>query len=264
MVWQKTPPPPSEMWRHYGELYDLAVTRAGKDVRLWQERRNAITRRKSEGSVLDIGCSSGGFLSVMQGPKWKLFGIEMSEATANEARRNTGAEVFVGDILDAPFAPESFDVITCFHVFEHVYQPKEMLAKVYQWLKPGGIFHLEVPNIDALEAGIFRSYWHSLELPRHLYHYSPATIRRLLAGAGLVEVQLETTKSSYGTYSIRYVVDDLFSRLGRPRPPAAAGRPPSFVSRAIRKLNRLTIFALVAEVAAALGRGPDLKATFQK
>ena len=130
VVWLKDPPPPSEMGQHYGEHYDRAISRTGQDPGFWTRRRATLLRCVSSGAILDLGCSSGGFLATLKGPEWKLFGIEMSERVAREAEARTGAQVFVGDILDAPFPPESFDAITCFHVFEHLYQPKELLAKV--------------------------------------------------------------------------------------------------------------------------------------
>ena len=110
-------------------------------------------------------------------PKWELFGIEMSPDVARRAEKRTGAKIFVGDILDAPFPQGYFDVITCFHVFEHMYQPKEILEKVSYWLKPGGIFYMMVPNIHSAGGRTFKSYWYALELPRHLFHWSPKALR---------------------------------------------------------------------------------------
>ncbi len=80
----------------------------------------------------------------------------MEESTAERARATTGADVFVGDVVAAPFLRESFDVITCFDVLEHVYSPREFLAKVLEWLKPGGIFYAMMPNIDSWEARAVR------------------------------------------------------------------------------------------------------------
>ena len=117
------PPAPSEMAEHYGSSYDNAISGPGDDPSHWRERRDALLLFKHGGALLDLGCSSGGFLAAMQGPEWKLFGVEMSEAVAKRARDRCGAEVYVGDILDAPFPPGSFDAITCFHVFEHLCQP---------------------------------------------------------------------------------------------------------------------------------------------
>jgi len=69
--------------------------------------------------------------------------------SAQRAQAESGAIAFVGDILDATFRPASFDVITRFHVFEHIYKPCVVLSKVFEWLKPGGIFYVLVPNINS-------------------------------------------------------------------------------------------------------------------
>ena len=106
--------------------------------------------------------------------------LPMSEDCAKTAEARSGARVFVGNILDAPFPPESFDVITWFDVLEYLYEPRRVMARVSEWLKPGGIFYVLVPNVDSAEARVFRSYWHGLELPRHLFHYSPASLSNSL------------------------------------------------------------------------------------
>ena len=165
------------MGEHYGPDYDRSVAAAGKSPDRWRGRVETLTQYKAGGSILDLGCSSGGFLSALKNPAWKLYGIEMSDEVAQRAHDDTGADVFVGDILDAPYPAGSFDAITCFHVFEHLYQPREILAKVSHWLKPGGIFYAMMPNIDSAGARIFKSYWYALELPRHLYHFSPISLK---------------------------------------------------------------------------------------
>src|SRR5690242_3830021 len=81
--------------------YDSAISGPGDNPEHWKERHEELLRFKTGGRLLDLGCSSGGFLTSMQGPAWKLFGVEMSEKVAKRARERCGAEVFVGDILDA-------------------------------------------------------------------------------------------------------------------------------------------------------------------
>jgi SAM-dependent methyltransferase len=181
-VWLNAPPKPEEMGRHYSEDYHRAIAAAGETSaeQRWGRPRKAIQRYKSGGAILDIGCSTGGFLSTMRGEGWKLHGIEIAAATAETARAATGADIFVGDVLQAPFPPGSFDVITCFDVLEHVYQPREFIAQAWEWLKPGGIFFTRLPNIDSWEARLFGSYWFGLELPRHLFHFSPRLLRNVM------------------------------------------------------------------------------------
>ena len=197
LVWLLDFPLADEMVEHYGVYYDRAISGGGEDPDHWRDRRDSLLRFKSGGAVLDLGCSAGGFLASLRGPSWTLFGVEMSEAVAKRARERCGAEVFVGDILDAPFPPGSFDAITCFHVLEHLYQPREVLTKVSAWLKPGGVFYTMMPNIDSAGARLFGSYWYALELPRHLYHFSPMSLKALATSVGLELVSLTTNREMF-------------------------------------------------------------------
>ena len=179
LVWLSHPPKPEDMHLHYTDAYHKLISEGGQNSpQRWGFRKTALTQHKQSGALLDLGCSSGSFLEFMRSEPWDLYGIEMSAEGARTAELSSGAQVFVGNILDAAFARETFDVITCFDVLEHLYEPWRVMAKVGEWLKPGGIFYVLVPNIDSAEARVFGTYWHGLELPRHLFHYSPASLQK--------------------------------------------------------------------------------------
>jgi 2-polyprenyl-3-methyl-5-hydroxy-6-metoxy-1,4-benzoquinol methylase len=264
LVWLQDPPPPEEMGAHYGPDYDQAIARGGADPDHWRERRDTILHYKSGGALLDLGCSSGGLLASMQMPSWRLSGIEMSDVVAKQAEARCGAHVFVGKILDAPFTPASFDVITCFHVFEHLYQPREVLAKVAEWLKPGGIFYTMMPNIDSAGARIFRSYWYALELPRHLYHFSPESLRKVATSVGLEEVSLTTNREVFIEASVHYMLDEVCRRLGFPRVPLSRAKDASIPWKVVRKMLRLTILPVFTGLASFAGAGESIHAIFRK
>lgn len=264
LVWLRDPPPPETMGEHYGPDYDRTVAAAGDLPDRWKGRVRAITRLKQGGSLLDLGCSSGGLLRAMAGPSWKLYGIEMSESVARRAEADSGAQVFIGDILDASYAPASFDVITCFHVFEHLYEPRAVLKKVAEWLKPGGIFYVNVPNCDSAGAHIFRSYWYALELPRHLFHFSPSSLGNLAHSVGLETLSLTASHELFFEKSVRYYLDEGFRRAGMPRVPLAKSAEPGLPFRALRKLFRITALPIIAGVAALAGDGESIHAIFSK
>jgi 2-polyprenyl-3-methyl-5-hydroxy-6-metoxy-1,4-benzoquinol methylase len=258
------PPEPSQMGEHYGVDYDRAVAAAGKDPNRWRGRWETLAEHKREGAILDLGCSAGGFLEGLKGSSWKLYGIEMSEEVANEARASTGAEVFVGNIEDAPFPPSSFDAITCFHVFEHLYQPREVLAKAYEWLKPGGILYLMVPNIDSAGFKIFRSYWYALELPRHISFFSPQSLRTVAKSVGLTEVSVVTDREVFIEHSTRYLIEDGLRKIGIHRQPLAKARQPGIPFRVVRKAFRLTALPVLNGLASLAGDGESIHAIFRK
>ena len=155
-------------------------------------------------------------------------------------------------------------MITCFDVLEHVYQPKQVMAKVKEWLKPGGIFYVLVPNIESAEARVFGSYWHGLELPRHLSHFSPVSLTFLAETVGLREVSLEARRNPAVGTSLRYVWDDLFQGVGIRRTPVAYRGEAGLPWRAARKVVRLTVLRTLLAMAPLVGGGESIHAIFRK
>jgi SAM-dependent methyltransferase len=254
------------MSSHYSEDYHNAIVTAGEGsaTARWKDQRRLILRCKPGGTLLDIGCSSGGFLSTMKSSAWELYGIEMEESTAERARAATGARVFVGDAVDAPFLPATFDVITCFDVLEHVYSPREFLLKVLEWLKPGGIFYAMLPNIDSWEARFFGTYWYGLELPRHLSHFSPRSLRHILTEVGFEEVYFATPRVSYAERSVGYVYSNIIEKMGFSPTPQAKPKTRSFAWKAVRKGIRVGVLTPLAQLASLAGAGPSMEVAFRK
>lgn len=264
LVWIDAPPAPAEMGLHYGADYDRSISSTGETAERWRGRCATIAKYKQGGRILDLGCSSGSFLSALPRDRWRLFGIEMSHQVAERARARCGATVFVGDVLDATFPPNYFDAITCIHVFEHVYRPKEVLLKVAEWLKPGGIFYTLMPNIDSAAFRFFRSYWYALELPRHLFHFSPRSLAHVADSAGLKTLSLKTERQIFFETSARYVLNDVLESVGIHRKPAATAPPVGLPFRVVRKAFRLTLRPVLD---AAIGLGGDkeiIEGIFQK
>jgi len=265
LVWQNEPPKPQEMHLHYTDAYHQLISAAGENSpNRWRDRKAALAPHKSSGALLDLGCSSGSFLESMKGEPFSLYGIEMSPDGARAAEAKAGAQVFVGDITEAPFAPESFDVITCFDVLEHVYDPRRVMERVGEWLKPGGIFYVLVPNIDSAEARVFGSYWHGLELPRHLSHFSPASLGGLARSVGLQEVSLQTRRNAAVGTSLRYVWDDLCGAVGIRRTPVAYRGEAGLPWKIARKLMRITVLRALLLMAPMAGGGESIHAIFRK
>jgi SAM-dependent methyltransferase len=135
------------------------------------------------GRYLDVGCGSGAGIGVARALGWRVAGIEPDAAAADKARRFTD-ELYVCDALAAPVAPGRFDVVTALHVLEHVPDPAGLVRRMLEWLAPGGLLVIEVPNAGGLGAALFGRAWSGLELPRHLSHFTPATLRRAIERAG--------------------------------------------------------------------------------
>jgi SAM-dependent methyltransferase len=265
LVWLVNAPQPHEMHAHYTDAYDRLISESGeRSTARWDFRVEAVEQMKGAGALLDLGCSSGAFLNLLDKGRWELYGIEMSPESAKAAAARTGAKVFSGDILDVRFPPKSFDVITCFDVLEHLYEPRRILARVAEWLKPGGIFYVLVPNIDSAEGRVFGGYWHGLELPRHLFHYSPASLKFLAESVGLTEVSLKTRRNPAVGTSLRYVWDDVFRSVGIRKTPVAYRREPRVPWKAARKIVRLTLLRALLAMAPLAGSGESIHAIFRK
>lgn len=265
LVWLSHPPKPEDMHLHYTDAYHNLISAGGQNSpQRWEFRKKAIAQYKQSGALLDLGCSSGSFLEFMHGDSWKLCGIEMSPDCARTAEETSGAKVFVGDILDAPFQGASFDVITCFDVLEHLYQPREVMIKIREWLKPDGIFYVLVPNLDSSEARVFGSYWHGLEMPRHLFHYTPASLKFMAESAGLREVSLETRRNPAVGTSLRYVWDDIFRMVGVHQTPVAYRTEAGLPWRVARKIVRMTILRSLLAMAPLVAGGESIHAIFRK
>jgi SAM-dependent methyltransferase len=266
IVWLVSPPKPEEMAIHYSEDYHSAIGAAGEESahRRWARQRKMISKLAGKGVLLDIGCSSGGFLSTMKGGRWKLYGIEMEESMARKARAASGAEVFVGDVLEAPYPDMAFDAITCFDVLEHVYSPRQFLMRVHEWLKPGGIFYAMMPNIDSWEAQLFGTCWYGLELPRHLFHFSQNSLRSLMADLRFEEVVVSTPRITYLEPSVDYALAGFLGKLGFSPLPLAKQKRRTLLRRSLAKILHLAIGAPFAQIASLAGTGPSIEAVFRK
>jgi 2-polyprenyl-3-methyl-5-hydroxy-6-metoxy-1,4-benzoquinol methylase len=266
-VWLASPPKPCEMAFHYSENYHKAIVTGAEHTgaERWRSHRSIVGCYRQRGAILDIGCSSGSFLASMNNGAWNLYGIEMNGLTAEEARSKSGAEVFVGDVMDAPFQPNSFDVVTCFDVLEHVYQPREFLERVLYWLRPGGILFAKMPNIDSWEARLFGTYWYGLELPRHLYHFSPRSLRPLVRGLGFHEVCIKATgKGTHLGHSVRYLYGDLLKKFGFSPIPMSETRQPSLVWRIVRKALMLSLFYPLSQIPSVVNAGVVIDVILKK
>jgi SAM-dependent methyltransferase len=264
-IWLGNPPNPEQLSYYYSPEYHHAIGQSGaNDPDRWGRQLRIISRYKTEGSILDIGCSAGGFLGYLKGGSWKLHGIEASADTAEKARRFTGGDIFAGDVMDAEFAPASFDVITCSDVMEHLYDPRAVFQKVHEWLKPGGIFYVFVPNIKSWEAQAFGSRWWGLDLPRHLHHYSFASLEALSKSVDLPLLRIVTPAGCYIEQSASMVLNDLLHSAGATKANVNLGGPAWIGWRAVRKVIRLTAEAMYARVASYCEAAPSLQAVFQK
>jgi len=140
-------------------------------------KHRKIKKYKSKpGKILDIGCATGEFLENYQKYFWQCTGVEVDDG-ARTIAKNKNIKVF-SSVHGIP-ETEKFDIITMWHVLEHVHDLNETVEKIRTLLKDDGILVIAVPNIEAYDAKIYKQEWVALDTPRHLYHYSIETIQKL-------------------------------------------------------------------------------------
>lgn len=139
---------------------------------------------KKEGKLMDIGCGKGKFLVEARKDGWEVFGIEPTMRSSDIAINEYGLNVLQNYLSLEQFDNEFFDVITMWHVFEHIPDPNNVLQIAYNWLKYEGLLVMAVPNINSIQALFGKDLWFNLDPPRHLYHYSPETLKLILEKNG--------------------------------------------------------------------------------
>ena len=164
-------------------------TKEGLVNRLYHMVRRRTLRQKCRliksqtglptGRLLDIGAGVGAFAHTMQQAGWQVTALEPDSDTRQRAKELHGLDLLPAEALRQ--LPEgSFDAITMWHVLEHVHDLHGYLAQIKKLLAPNGRLVIAVPNYTSYDAGYYRQFWAAYDVPRHLYHFSPASMHRLL------------------------------------------------------------------------------------
>lgn len=171
---------------YYGVNSTAVMSRVSGLCRSWVQSRRVkqIGKHGQVGRALDIGCGTGDLLLTLQKKGWETYGVETSENGAKIARKRLGQQIYNKELVECHFPDEHFDLIVLWHVLEHLLEPKRDLAEIRRVLKKDGGLVLALPNADSLLARFCRRHWYHWDVPRHLCHYSPKTLNRLLHEAG--------------------------------------------------------------------------------
>ncbi|RYZ27806.1 MAG: class I SAM-dependent methyltransferase, partial [Sphingobacteriales bacterium] len=151
-----------------------------------KQKRNLITSRTGlqRGNLLDIGAGAGTFAAFMKQSGWSVTGVEPDATTRGKAFENYGINLLASDEL-FQLVPQTYNAITMWHVLEHVHDLHGYLEQIKKLLKPGGVLFIAVPNYTSDDATRYGERWAAWDVPIHLYHFSPASMKRLLTKHGL-------------------------------------------------------------------------------
>ena len=149
----------------------------------------------TKGKILDVGCATGVFLDIARANGWQPFGVEISDYATSYAREKFKLNIFAGEIIDARYPANYFDVITLQDVLEHVLDPKTFLIEINRVLKKDGLLYILTVNDDALinkVADLFyiisRGYLSfavkKIYVPYHIYYFTKNTLKNLMRVTG--------------------------------------------------------------------------------
>ncbi|TCJ19648.1 class I SAM-dependent methyltransferase [Flaviaesturariibacter flavus] len=169
-------------------------TKEGLVNRIYQQvRRHTLQQKvklamrvsgKQRGRALDVGCGTGAFLAALKEAGWVVTGLEPDPDARKIAAARAGLEVLPAEALyELPHA--SFDVITLWHVLEHVHELQRYMQQLRALLAPGGKLIIAVPNYTSGDAQTYGAFWAAYDVPRHLYHFSPRSMKTLAERNGL-------------------------------------------------------------------------------
>jgi SAM-dependent methyltransferase len=177
-------------------------------------RRHRVERYLRPGRLLDIGSGDGSFVHHMAHHGWDATGIDPSPAALEFARRaRDGGRFLRGSLEDYDGWPSSLDVVTLWQVLEHVGEPRPLLRRCRELLRPGGMLVASVPNIEGWSSRLTGERWWGLDVPRHLVHYSPATLDRAVRRAGFRVIRIRHRSFQYDPYALLHsTLDWVFTR----------------------------------------------------
>jgi 2-polyprenyl-3-methyl-5-hydroxy-6-metoxy-1,4-benzoquinol methylase len=135
-------------------------------------------------SVLDYGAGTGDFLNALKGAGFTVAGVEPSATARENAKTNFGI-VLTDNIQQSISNNQVFDLVTMWHVLEHVHRLDETLLQLKNLLTPSGVMLVAVPNADSYDASVYKEYWAAYDVPRHLYHFNQSSMTMLLEKYGM-------------------------------------------------------------------------------
>lgn len=148
-----------------------------------KSKARLINMYVKEGQILDIGCGTGEFLNAMQQNKFVATGIEPNQDARKHARRKYGLAVY--DEVDINgLLKKHFNVITLWHVLEHVFNLNERISQLKELITEDGILVVALPNPSSWDAKHYGKFWAAYDCPRHLYHFDQLAVKNLFKNYG--------------------------------------------------------------------------------
>lgn len=194
LVWEekkrflKTTPQPQELSKYYESNDYISHTDSKKGILnfLYQAVKNYSLRKKVRlinnqnfgvGTLLDIGAGTGDFLKYAKDKNWNVHGVEV-----NDKARQLAFEkgIFLKESLN-DFEGSQFDIVTLWHVLEHLPNLEKTISQLEALVKEGGTLIIAVPNFNSYDAKFYKEFWAAYDVPRHLWHFSQESMKLLFS-----------------------------------------------------------------------------------
>jgi SAM-dependent methyltransferase len=168
---------------HKFSLVEWLYSLAKKYTLRWKLKKiNQFKTSTSNISLLDIGCGNGDFLRYAKKNKLKVTGVESSDVMRENVNNRTG--ITIHKSIDS-ITVDKFDIITLWHVLEHIYALDDTFIKIKSLLQTNGIIFVALPNRNSADAIEYNTYWAGWDVPRHIWHFSKNDIHRICEKHGL-------------------------------------------------------------------------------
>jgi len=193
---------------------------------------------KKSGSALEMGCGDGLMLDALRRKGWMVAGTERTQEMADFARNTLGLQVYVGGLEEIPHG-QKFDLIILFQVLEHLNDPVTVIKQCADLLAPEGKLIIAVPNSRSWQSRYSTASWFHLDVPRHLFHFSPTSLQYALNIAGLTISTISYISFEHDPYGwVQSILNKKFDNQNK-------------LTRQLMNLDRFTsghIFALVMSI----------------
>ena len=172
-----------------------------KSVNL-KNKYGIATEGKEKGKALDIGCGVGDFLHTMEQHSWDCTGVEPSEDAKVIAKKRIKGQLLSSEEQEN-LPDNSFDIITMWHVLEHVDDIRWQIQQLHRLCKPGGRIIIALPNYKSYDGQYYKAEWAAYDVPRHLNHFNKETLIKIFEESGLRH--MKTEKLVWDAYYISYM-----------------------------------------------------------
>ncbi len=205
-----------ETYYSSGSYRNYLSERAGFE-KTFDNRLKKIERLVNPGRILDVGCAFGFFLCVAQKRGWEAYGVDVSPVGCRYATEELGLRAICASLAESGFAPGFFDVVIMNDTFEHLADPSGDLQRMRELLRPGGYLFLVTQDSGRLLVRLLGQRWAQYKPREHLYYFTAATLRRMLAKTGYRVLKIGDEGL---VCTLDFLVDKL-SRLWKPAGMAA-------------------------------------------